>query len=161
MRLVRRPERYSSPAICSLTNWSYGLSSLNDVDQVVAIAVHLGPIDVELEPAGIGVAHEIHPVPRPPLAVVRRRQQPIDQPRPRVRRRVAHERVDLRRRRRQPEHVEIRAADQRCACQPGADGVRPRGFHRRQQKRVDRIAAPRRVRDRRTAPRAWALTNAQ
>ena len=43
------PAQYSSPASCSWTNWSYGLSLLNDVDQVVAIAIHLRAIDVELE----------------------------------------------------------------------------------------------------------------
>ena len=125
-----------------------GLVRVERLDQVVAVAVHLGPVHVELEPAGVRVADQIHPVARPALAVVRRGQQAIDQPRPRVGRGVVDEGVDLGGRRRQAEHVEVRAAHQRPLAGRGRRR-QPARLHGRQQEGVDRVAAPRRVRHRR------------
>ena len=55
-------------------------------DDVIAIGVGIGPnaVVAEHEHAvlGVGVAGDVEPVPAPALAIVRRRQQPIDQLRP-------------------------------------------------------------------------------
>ena len=64
-------------------------------------------------PPRIDVAGRVEPVAAKTLAVMGRRQQPLDQAVKRVGSRVADEFVDLLRRRRQTNEVERRAADQR------------------------------------------------
>ena len=66
-----------SPAICSIVNWSNGMSPLSAsitqsrYGQIAAAVVLLVAV-------GVGVAGQVEPRPRPALAVVRRREQPID-----------------------------------------------------------------------------------
>ena len=66
----------------------------------------------------LGVAGHVEPVPRPRLAVARRREQPVDDLREGVGRVVLQERLDLVGRRRQAGQVERHPADQRRACPP-------------------------------------------
>ena len=78
---VDRASGSRSPASCSMTNRSYGLSLLNARDDVIAIAPGVAdrrrfhPVAV-----GVGVAGHVEPVPAPAFAVMRRGQQPIDHP---------------------------------------------------------------------------------
>ncbi len=135
-----------------------GLVGVERLDDVVAIAPGVGAVDVVLEAGRVGVAGDVEPVPAVALAVVRRRQQRVDQPLPRVGTRVGDEGVDLGRRRRQAEQVEIGAADQRaaigarrrreppagaCLLEEAVDGVveavtghRERRLHRRLERPV-------------------------
>ena len=83
------------------------------LDHVVAVAPRVRPMHVVLEAGGVGVARDVEPEPAVALAVVRRREQRIDQMLPRVRRLVADERVHLRRRRRQAEEIEVGAPHER------------------------------------------------
>ena len=75
-------------------------------DHVIAVAPHAGTIAVILEAVRLGVAHHVEPVLRPAFAVVRRRQQPIDELLIRIGCVIVDERIDLLRRRRQPGKVE-------------------------------------------------------
>ena len=47
-------------------------------DDVIAVAIGVGPQLVELEALRLGVAHHVEPVLRPALAEVRRAEQTID-----------------------------------------------------------------------------------
>ncbi len=69
----------------------------------------------------VGVARDIEPVPAPTLAVVRRREQPIDQPLEGVGIGIVDEVFNLVRRRRQAEQVKRHAADQRAAVSFGCE----------------------------------------
>ena len=102
-----------SPASCSRTNWSYGLSRVERGDDVVAVAPGVAVGDVLVEAVGVGVAGDVEPVPAPALAVGGRGEQPVDDLGEGVGRVVGEEGVDLLRRRRQAGQVEGRAADQR------------------------------------------------
>src|SRR3712207_9063047 len=61
---------------------------------------------VELVAVGVGVPGEVEPVPRPPLPVPRRVQEPVDHLFPGVRGRVLDERLNLLRCRREAVQVE-------------------------------------------------------
>ena len=94
-----------------------------------------------LEAVALGEAGQVEPVPAPALAVVRAGQQPIDELVVGVGRRIGDERLDLLRRRRQADQVEVRAANQLAAI-----GGRVRRnalrFQPRQDEAIDRRAAP-------------------
>ena len=96
---------------------------------------------VVVGPARVDVTGRVEPVAAPALAVMRRRQQPLDQAVKRVGSRVADEFVDLLRRRRQADQVERRAANQR----------RPIGRRRERQAALGELFEQKRV-DRRVAP---------
>ncbi len=117
------------------------LVGVERVDEVIAVAIHLGAVHIELVAAGVGIPHQIHPVPRPAFAVVRRGQQCVDQPRPRIRRRVLHKRVGLGRCRRQAEHVQVGAAHQRATV-GRCDRRQALTGHRVEQERVNRVRVP-------------------
>ena len=70
---------------------------------------------VDAVAVGVGVAGQVEPVPAPALAVVRRGEQPVDQPLVGVGPGVGEEGLDLGGRRRQAEQVEAEPADQRRA----------------------------------------------
>jgi len=75
-------------------------------DQVVAILIRVGDRRVAFGAVGVRVAHDVHPVPRPALAVGGRSEQPVDLALERVGTRVLLERRQLRARRRQTgQHV--------------------------------------------------------
>ena len=143
-RVVRGTPRRRRAA--RVTKRSYGLSALNDADDVVAVAPGVGPDLVELVAVGVGVAGEVEPVPAPALAVVRRREQPVDHLLVGVGRLVVEERVDLLRRRRQAGQVEGDAADE-CSRVAGGAGVSrrlpaSRGRRRRWGSRASRRRRP-------------------
>ena len=87
-----------------------GLVAVERADDVVAIPPDVGPVVVVFVAVGIGVAGGIQPVTSPPLAVVRRGEQRVDQPFPRARCRVGEERRRLIGGRRQADQVEVRPA---------------------------------------------------
>ena len=68
-----------SPAICSIGEAIERHVAIERVDHPVAVLPH-HPRQILLEAVRIGVARQIEPRPRPALAVVRRREQPIDEP---------------------------------------------------------------------------------
>ena len=84
------------------------------VDDVLAVE-RLGLFVVGVVAHRVGVAHEVEPVNRHALAVMRTGQQAIDQFANGARRRVGNERPHLFPSRRQPGEVERQAADQRTA----------------------------------------------
>ena len=84
------------------------------VDDVLAVE-RLGLFVVGVVAHRVGVAHEVEPVNRHALAVMRTGQQPVDQFAKGARRRVGDKRPHLFPSRRQPGEVERQAADQRTA----------------------------------------------
>src|SRR5262249_35739832 len=78
-------------------------------DHPIAIHPHL-PRIVDRVAVRIGVPRHVEPVPPPALAVVRRREQPVDHLLVRIRRFILDERADLLRRRRQPRNIQPHAA---------------------------------------------------
>ena len=114
MRSLRRGGS-RSPAICSLTKRSYGLSSLNALHDVVAVAPGVAVGDVLVHAVRVRVARDIEPVPAPALAVVRRWRAGDRPPSSNASGDLSvDESVDLLRRRRQAGQIERRAADQRA-----------------------------------------------
>ncbi len=94
---------------------------------------------IEVEAVGVGVAREVEPRQRPAFAVVRRREQAVDDALVGLWRCIGEERVEFGRRRRQPDQVERDAAQQRRAV----GGLCRRQAVRRQlrhHERVDRMA---------------------
>ena len=89
-----------------------GQIGVQGVDDPVAIAPGVGAFGVELEAVGVGVVSQVEPVLAPALAVMRARQQAIDQPFVGVRPVVGEEGGDLVGRRGQAGQVERDAADQ-------------------------------------------------
>ena len=134
-RLRSSPAGRRSPAICSRTNWSYGLSALNDGDHPVAVAPGLGVHQVRLA-ARLGEPRHVEPVPAPALAEAGRGEQPIDDLREGVGRVVGDERVDFFRGGRQADEVEGHAAEERLPVGVG-DGRESFGFERGEEEAVD------------------------
>ena len=92
-----------------------GLVVVERADDVVAVGPGVRPRLVLVVAVRVAVVDDVEPVPRPALAVVRRREQPVDQLLVGVGVAVRDERVDLLRRRRQADQVEVQPADQRAA----------------------------------------------
>ena len=150
-----------SPAICSRTNWSYGLSRVERVDDVVAIPPGVRVGDVPRRAGRLAVAGDVEPVPAPALAERRRREQPIDDLLERVGRGV-------RRRTRRPPPAS--AAGRSGRTSPGGSasrrsasptGVRPFCFELGQDEAVDVVARPRGVAHRRAASASRSGCQAQ
>ena len=118
-------------------NWSYGLSALNAVDDVVAIAPGVRVGDVDGLARALGVAGDVEPVAAPALAEARRREQPVHHLLERFGRRVRDERLHLLGRRRQAGQVEVDAAEER-ALVGVADRLQPLLGQLREQEGVDR-----------------------
>ncbi len=53
-------------------------------DYIVAVAPGVGPVEIVLKSVGIGVASYVQPVASPALAIMRRRQQAVDQTLPAI-----------------------------------------------------------------------------
>ena len=92
------------------------------LDHPVAPRPHIGPRPIELEAVAVGVAGEVHPVGRHPLAVAGAREQTVEQFFIRIGRGVGEEGLDLGGRRRQAGDVEARAADERGPVSLGLVG---------------------------------------
>ena len=115
-------------------------------DDVIAIGVgeRADPVVAEHQHAvlGVGVAGDVEPVAAPPLAVMRRSQQAIDDPGEGIRRPVVFERLDLLGGRRQADQVVSRPGGASVRRSAGGDGVSPAASSRGQDERVDRRARP-------------------
>ncbi len=74
-------------------------------DHVVSVGPRIGPKFVFVVAAGIRVFDYVQPVPSPAFAILRRRQQPVDQLFVRIRTTVVNEGFDFGRRRRQTDQV--------------------------------------------------------
>ena len=109
-------------------------------DHPVAPRPHVGPRPIDLETVAIGIAGQIHPVARHPLAIPRTREQSVEEFFICIGRRISHERLDLPRRRRQAGDVERRPADERAAIGLGLERQAPRG-EPSPDDRVDRAGA--------------------
>ena len=114
------------------------------LDHPVAVLPRPALDAVALEAVGLGVAHQVEPVPSPLLAVVRARKQTIEKRRPRevgVGVPRGQERLDLRGRRRQAGQVEVRAAKERKRIGLGRRS-KPDLLELREDEVVDLVAAP-------------------
>ena len=90
-----------------------GLVLVEGANDVITIRPGVRPGLVLVIAVRLTVMDYVEPMPRPALAIVRRSQQGIDQVFITPRIRIADERLDLLRRRRQAEQVEIKAANER------------------------------------------------
>ena len=141
-----------SPAICSRTNWSYGMSCVEARRSPSRGMVQLRDREVAVAAGGVGVADHVEPVPAPPLAVLR--ATPAGGPRPSRRRsgessarnasissgvggRPVRSKVARR--------ISVRLS-------AGGDRAQALGLELRQDEAVDRVADP----SRRPSPRAAA-----
>ena len=117
--------RVKKPIAASRQGWSLGATDVGGelvldepieaevfverADDVVAIGIgeRADPVVAEHQHAvlGVGVAGDVEPVPAPALAVMRRGQQPIDDPGEGIRRPVVFERLDFLGGRRQADQV--------------------------------------------------------
>ena len=117
-----------SPATWSRTNSGIRQVAIERVDDPVAVAPGLAEVALggQLDQvAGVGVANDIEPVPAPALAVPRRRQQAIDDPRERLGRVVGQEGVDLRRASAAGRSGRRWPVGSGCAGRPAAAAVSP------------------------------------
>ena len=88
-----------------------GLVRIERLHDPVAIMERRLPLAIRLETIRVRVAHHIHPVPRPALAVARARQHPVHQPRIGIGLRVFFKIPHLLRGRWHPVHHEIEPAN--------------------------------------------------
>ena len=94
-------------------------------DDVVAVAPHVGARIFQPAAAGVGIAHQVQPVPSPALAVARVGQQPLDSPGVGLGRSILEEAVHVLGSRRQPDQSEVEPPQQRPA---GSAGRRSQSF---------------------------------
>ncbi len=83
-------------------------------NDVIAIRPGVVARRVHLEARRLGEPHHVQPVPRPPLAVARRRQQPLHQSLVSVQTFVRQKRAHFLRRRRQADQIKTQPANQRA-----------------------------------------------
>jgi hypothetical protein len=108
------------------------------VDHPVAVRPD-GARPVLLVAVGVGVPGQVEPPPRPPLAVVRRGEEPVHHLLVGVRRLVREEGIHLRRRRRQADQVEVHPPDERVPVRLGR-WLQPLLLQPGEDERVDRVA---------------------
>ena len=113
---------------------------------IIAIAPGIPVSDVLVETVGIRVPRHVEPVSAPALAIGRRREQAIDEPRVGVRSLVRQEGMDLIHRGRQPGQIEGDSSDQGPLVGPRG-GSQTRRLEFRQDKAIDRSSRPRLVFD--------------
>ena len=87
---------------------------VESADDIVAIAVGVRQVHVELVPRGLGETHKIEPMPGPAFAVVRRIEQAVNDLLASARRIVSQEGIDLRGRRWQTDQIVSHTAEQRA-----------------------------------------------
>ena len=101
-------------------------------DQVIAVSPGFQRVRVSLAAVRFRVAEQVHPVPRPALAVMRRGEQAVNLLLVRIRRGVVDELADLLRRGRQTGNGESQAPQQRMTVGGGGPAASPfRGAWRR------------------------------
>ena len=93
-----------------------GLVGIERADDVVAKAPRVGPIIVRAIAVAVGVAHEVKPVPRHALAVMRAGQQSIHNPLIRIRCGVSDKGTHFRRCGRQADEIEGHSANKHRAA---------------------------------------------
>ena len=118
-----------------------GLVAVERVDDVVAIAEGVGESDVLVEAVRVGIAGDVEPVAAPTLTVVRRGEEPVDDPGERVGALVGEEILDLGFRRRQADQIERGAAEQGALVGRG-DGCETLVLEARQDETVDGLPDP-------------------
>ena len=107
------PREFVAGESARVTNRSYGLSSLNALDDVVAVAPGVRPVGVDLVAVRLGEPHHVEPVLSPTARRSAGREQPLDELLVGVGSLVLQERIDFLRRRRKAGQVERDAADER------------------------------------------------
>ena len=117
------------------------------VDHPVAVAPGGGLLAVPLVAVRLRVADKVEPVPAPALAVVRRREQAVDEALPGVGALILLEGLDLLQGRRQPGQVVGCAPDQ-CPAVGGGRRFEAGRLDSGEQEVVDRVERPVRVRHR-------------
>ena len=117
------------------------LVGVERADDVIAIPPGVGPVGVGPVAVGFGVPDQVEPVPSPPLAVLGRGQQAVDQPLVGVGRVVGQKTVDLLGRRRQTRQIECDPADQGPPRRLGR-GRQPVFKQLPEHKPIDRIPRP-------------------
>lgn len=115
-------------------------------DDVVAVVPGIRHIVVELVAAGFRIADQIEPVASPPLAMMRRGEQPVDNLRVNVVSRCRECLFDLFRSRRQSDDIK-RGPPQPCPQVRIPSRAQPLLFQPGEDEAVDRVAAPRFVTD--------------
>ena len=93
-------------------------------DDIVAVRPRVVARLVLVVAVRVGVVHDVEPVPRPALAVARRREQAIDEAFVLVDRGIGDVRIDLVRRGRQSDEVEVHAPTERACVGFGRHGER-------------------------------------
>ncbi len=82
------------------------------VDQIIAVRPGVGPDSILVVPVRLGEMHQVHPVASPALAVMRTREQAVDEPLISVRRLIVEEPGDFLTRRWEAEQIKRKPADQ-------------------------------------------------
>ena len=123
-----------------------GAVLVEDADDVVPVAPERRPVAVDGEAVGVGVAHDVEPVPRPALAVARRREEAVDDGGRRLELRpgVADVGVDILRGRGETREVDGDAADPDAARHRGSRFEAAR-LQPCEDESVDGVFLPRRV----------------
>ena len=110
-------------------------------DQIVAIPPGVRDGHVGFVAERVAVADEVHPVPGPALAEVRRSQQPVNHSLQGIGRLVVDKVLDLLRRRGQPEQREVDSPEQRTTVR-GRRRSQPGGFEPGEDEPVDAASHP-------------------
>ena len=111
--------------------------SVQGSDQIVAVSPRMRDQRIVFGAVRVAVTDEVHPVPRPVLAEVRRRERAVDEFVKRIRRVIGHEALDLVRFRRQSGQHERKPPRERpliCVSRR----LKPRRVHPREQESVNR-----------------------
>src|SRR5262249_17208765 len=124
-----------------------GLVVVEALDDVVAVTPDERLGTIALVTIGLGIADQVEPVASPLFAVMRRGEQPINQPLVGIRRIVFQESVDLFGRRGKAGQVVSDTADQGDAVS-GRARCQPLRFEPREDEGIDRPSYPRPVLDR-------------
>ncbi len=101
----------ASPASCWRTNSLYGLSSLSDWMTQSRYVPRRRSLAIHFIAMRLAESYQVQPVRRPAFTVMRTGKNPFDERLPRVVTFIRHERFDLLRCWRNPEHHEIQSSD--------------------------------------------------
>ena len=123
-----------------------GFVAIEGIDDVVAVAERVAEGDVLVEAVRVGIAGDVEPMAAPALTVVRRCEEPVDDPGEGVGALVGEEIFDLGFRRGQADEIEGGAAEQGAFVGRG-DGRKALLLESRQNEAVEGMADPRLVLD--------------
>jgi hypothetical protein len=91
-----------------------GLVFIEGADHVIAVRPGIRPRRVHLETRRLREAHHIQPMPRPALAITRRREQLLHESGIGIPRLILHERLHFLRRGRQADQIKVKPANERA-----------------------------------------------